>query len=95
MSLAERGESLAELAVDLVEGLLTDIAVDAVTRLGRARRVSPHHLALQVPGLCHTHCPDRHDHRAECAYCRRRGNCFADGADGETEVEAEAQTGAG
>ena len=59
-----------------VDNLLTLLGLDLVNRLARKRRVSPHHLALAVPGLCHTHAPDdRLIHG--CHYCRRRGNCFA------------------
>jgi len=68
--------------IDRLEALLTDQAVALINPLARARRVSPHHLALAVPGLCHTHGPDRRvldgaRGGTACAYCRRRGNCFA------------------
>lgn len=73
----ERGEAAAARVVDAVDDLLTSEAVGLVNRLAAARRVSPHHLALAVPGLCHAHGPD--DRRAVpgCAYCARCGNCFA------------------
>lgn len=61
-----------------LDELLTDAAVSIVNALARARRVSAHHLALQVPGLCHTHAPDRRPAVPGCAYCARRGNCFAE-----------------
>ncbi len=71
-----KGERLARQTIDRLEALLTDTAVSLVNSLSRARKVSPHHLALGVPGLCHAHGPDRR-HGPGCAYCRRRGNFFA------------------
>lgn len=62
-----------------VEALLLDHAVRVLNAVGARRRVSAHHLALAVPGLCHTHAPDAVVHD-DCAWCRRRGNRFA-GAD--------------
>lgn len=65
-----------------IEWLLETHALAIVNHLARKRRVSPHHLALAVPGLCHSHVPDDRLHtRAPdvCAYCQRRGNCFAVG----------------
>lgn len=84
-SLDTRGQQLAARTIDRLEQLLSDTAVSLVNSLARARKVSPHHLALGVPGLCHSHGPDRRlldrrllaDGPDPCAYCRRRGNCFA------------------
>ena len=70
------GQRLAALVIDRLELILSDTAVCLVNSAARARKVSPHHLALAVPGLCHTHGPDLRDHGQRCAYCRRRGNCF-------------------
>ncbi len=91
--LAARGEALAAACAQRVDQLLTETAVWLVNGAASARRVAPHHLAACVPGLCHTHGPDRRvfDGRlaaaaaaaappGECAYCWRRGNCFAAGA---------------
>lgn len=88
MSLEARGEALAAACVQRVDQLLADTAVWLVNGVASARRVAPLHLAVCVPGLCHTHGPDPrvYDGRAaaaaavgpgECAYCWRRGNCFA------------------
>ena len=89
MDLQARGEALAARVRDALDAALTDHAARLVNAAARARRLPPHHLALRVPGLCHTHAPDRRvfDGSAAdlppCAYCRRRGNCFAaGGADG-------------
>ena len=71
-----RGEALAVRVVDAVEDHLTAVGLLCINRLARARRVSPHHLAVCVPGLCHTHGPDGRPAVPGCAYCRRRGNCF-------------------
>lgn len=82
-SLEARGERLASQTIDRLEALLSDTGVSLINPLARARRVSPHHLALGVPGLCHAHGPDRRHGvpaaatGAACAYCLRRGNCFA------------------
>ena len=78
LDLGLRGERLASRTIDRLEALLSDTGVSLVNSLARARKVSPHHLALGVPGLCHAHGPDRRHGPAAggCAYCRRRGNCF-------------------
>jgi hypothetical protein len=55
--------------------LLSDSAVDLLVFVGRLRHASPHHLALSVPGLCHTHNP-REGLDPTCLYCRRHGNAF-------------------
>jgi hypothetical protein len=68
----------ALLAVaDIVDDLLTDLAVHLVAATGKARHVSPQYLALSVPGLCHSHNPCVRTQQPGCAYCARRGNCFA------------------
>ena len=64
-----------EVLRDRVDDLLTEFALALVNALARARKVSPHHVALAVPGLCHTHVPDARLVDG-CAFCRRRGNCF-------------------
>ena len=79
-----RGQRLAERTVQALDALLTSHALHFVNALARARKVSPHHVALQVPGLCHTHGPDTRvfdgsDGGRRCAYCARRGNCFSGG----------------
>lgn len=61
-----------------VDDLLTDLATDLVAAAGKARHVSPQYLALSVPGLCHSHNPCLRT-QPGCAYCARRGNCFAVG----------------
>ena len=58
------------------EAAVEALALGLVNAVARARKVSPHHLALLVPGLCHAHCPDRRAAVPGCAYCARRGNCF-------------------
>lgn len=58
-----------------IEQALTDCALTLVNSLARACRVSPHHFALEVPGLCHTHAPDGRPVDG-CLYCARRGTCF-------------------
>lgn len=86
-----RGQQLAARTIEALEHILTEHAVDLVNSLARAHKVSPYHVALQVPGLCHSHGPDRRvlDGRPgsggsgsgqptqACAFCVRRGNCFA------------------
>ena len=72
----ERGEAAASRVIDAVDDHLTSVAVGLVNRLAAARRVSPHHVALAVPGLCHVHGPDGRRAVPGCAYCARRGNCF-------------------
>ena len=68
---------MAAALLDDLEALVVDYAVGLVNSVARARRVSPHHLALVVPGLCHTHLPDGRPAVPGCAYCARRGNSFA------------------
>lgn len=60
-----------------VEAVLQGLGLTAINSLALRRRVSPFHLALLVPGLCHTHAPDSTSRPNGCAYCRRRGNVFA------------------
>lgn len=72
----ERGAAVASRVLEAVDDHLTSHAVGLVNRVAAARRVSPHHLALAVPGLCHSHGPDGRDRVPGCAYCARRGNCF-------------------
>lgn len=61
---------------DRVDDLLSEVALGLVNVVAKSRKFSPHHVALLVPGLCHTHCPDGRVVNG-CAYCARRGNCFA------------------
>lgn len=72
-----RGHQVARQVLDAIETLASDHALKLINSVAAARRVSPHHLALAVPGLCHTHLPDERAAVPGCAYCRRRGNCFA------------------
>ena len=73
----ERGRRVAADLVDSLEAYAVAHAASLVNAVARARRVSAHHLALAVPGLCHEHLPDERAVVPGCAYCRRRGNCFA------------------
>lgn len=74
--LEARAQQLARTTLAAVDDLLSRHALALVNRVAARRKVSPYHVALLVPGLCHTHPP--HAARVdECAYCRRRGNCFA------------------
>lgn len=75
-SVSARGAAAATRLLDALEALSTGHAVGLVNGVARARRVSPHHLALAVPGLCHTHLPDARAVVPGCAYCARRGNVF-------------------
>lgn len=68
--------SLARRAIGAVECLVSGHAEDCVRALAAARKLQPLHLALEVPGLCHTHNPSRRLH-ADCAYCLRAGNVFS------------------
>lgn len=77
-----RGEAACTRLIDALDALATDHAVALVNSVARARRVSPHHLALAVPGLCHSHLPDERAAVPGCVYCARRGNCFARGPGG-------------
>ncbi len=63
-----------------IDEVLSRFAVALVNRVAGRARVSAHHVALVVPGLCHTHLPDARLVEG-CAYCRRRGNVFAAGGD--------------
>jgi hypothetical protein len=75
VTLEARGLLLRDVTVRGIDDLLSDVALSLVNSVAARRRVSPHHLALAVSGLCHSHGPCR-DLVAGCAYCRRRGNCF-------------------
>lgn len=70
--------SAARRVLLAADDLLSDLAVDLVAAVGKARHVSPQYLALAVPGLCHAHNPCASPRPGSCAYCARRGNCFAD-----------------
>lgn len=72
------GAALADRTIQRLEQLVSDCAVALINSVARSRKVSPHHLALCVVGLCHSHGPDRRQLCDGCAYCRRRGNCFAE-----------------
>lgn len=72
-----RGAEVARRLLDRLEPVAVEFAVGLVNSVARARRVSPHHLALAVPGLCHVHLPDGRAAVPGCAYCARRGNSFA------------------
>ena len=62
--------------VDRVEKIQLAAASTVINALAAHHKVQPFHVALHVPGLCHAHNP-RRDTAPDCAYCRRRGNCFA------------------
>ena len=62
--------------MDSAEQLLIDFAVTLVVALAKQHKVNPHHLALAVPGLCHTHHPSPTVHAA-CVFCQRTGNVYA------------------
>lgn len=68
---------VAHRLLDSLEAFVVAHAASLVNGVARARRVSAHHLALAVPGLCHEHLPDERAVVPGCAYCRRRGNAFA------------------
>lgn len=78
-------EARAAAVVAAVRARLDDAlvawGVDAVNRVAANRRVVPYHVALAVPGLVHAHAPDRRVLAHACAFCRRRGNCFAERGD--------------
>ena len=69
MSIEELSETACAEAISLV---LNHVA--SVTKIPAA------HLAIEIPGCCHTH-PPTTDVVGGCAYCARRGNCFAGAAD--------------
>lgn len=79
MDLCSRGQALSRKISDFLDSHLTDLAVCLINQTAAERRVSPHHLALAVPGVCHAHSPDTQIH-ADCSFCHRRGNYFASAA---------------
>lgn len=78
------GHRFAARYLDRIDGILTSLAARLINSTASRRKVSAHHLALAVPGVCHGHAPDARLHD-ECAYCRRRGNCFATAQQEEDE----------
>ena len=74
--LGARGAAIARRAVERVEALQSDLAQHLLNAVARKYRVSPYHLALRVPGVCHEHSPTSKLVHG-CAYCRRRGNVTA------------------
>jgi hypothetical protein len=52
-------------------------AAEVVADIAGRKKISPQYLALAVPGMCHTHVPSRKRKFSDCAFCTRRGNCFA------------------
>ena len=78
-------EELARRYLALLDEALVSWGVDVVNRLALRHRLAPFHVALTVPGLCHAHAPDTRPAVHGCAYCKRRGNCFAsDQEEGQT-----------
>lgn len=71
---------------DRVESVQSVIAARLIDALAAQHKVQPLHVALHVPGLCHAHDP-RRSLAADCAYCARRGNCFApNGGGADTDM---------
>ena len=70
--------TFAQRTIDAVETLLSRAAQEFVRGLAAARKIQPLHLALAVPGLCHTHNPCKFL-ADDCAYCARAGNVFVAG----------------
>ena len=70
--------TFAQRAIDAVEALLSRAAQEFVRGLAAERKIQPLHLALAVPGLCHTHNPCKFL-ADDCAYCARAGNVFVPG----------------
>ncbi len=64
-SIEEIGEMACGQAVSAVLGHVASVT-----------KIPASHLALEVPGSCHTHSPTTCVVDG-CAYCARNGNCFA------------------
>lgn len=71
-----RAARLADDILREVDALLVSYAASLLNGVATARRVSAHHLAVAVPGVCHEHGPDDRARVPGCAYCKRRGNCL-------------------
>ena len=74
----DAAETFAQRTIDAVERLLSRAAQEFVRGLAAARKIQPLHLALAVPGLCHTHNPCKFL-AEDCAFCSRAGNVFVPG----------------
>ena len=77
-NLQKLGQDLVQRYLVQLDEVLVSWGVDVVSRLALRQRLAPFHVALVVPGLCHTHAPDTRTAVDGCAYCERRGNCFAE-----------------
>lgn len=79
-------DTFAQRTIDAVEALLSRAAEEFVRGLAAARKIQPLHLALAVPGLCHTHNPCKFLVE-ECAFCSRAGNVFVPGPAWRTRAD--------
>ena len=78
-NIREQGAAIAQRAIARVEALQSGVSECLINAVARKHRVSPYHIALRVPGVCHDHTPTTRLIDG-CAYCRRRGNVLADPA---------------
>ncbi len=70
-----------------LDDFLVDHAAEVVAHIAKSKRISPQYLALEVPGVCHTHVPSK-KRKQDCAFCTRRGNCFEDAAEAGAAADA-------
>lgn len=76
---------------EVIDDHMVKYASGVIATLAAAKKVSPQYLAMDVPGVCHTHAPCR-KRKFDCAFCERRGNCFAPPADGDGPTDNEPAT---
>jgi hypothetical protein len=74
---------LPEGVREAIDDHLVECAAMVIADIAGQKKISPQYLALAVPGMCHTHAPSK-KRKFDCAFCDRRGNCFAD-PDAEAE----------
>ena len=60
-----------------IDDHLVTYAAKIIATIATEKKISPQYLALAVPGVCHTHAPSKKRKFDDCAFCERRGNCFA------------------
>ena len=80
--LLAQGAAIAERTIQRLEALQSGVSECLINAVARKHRVSPYHLALRVPGVCHDHSPTTKPIDG-CAYCRRRGNVLAQDGHGD------------
>lgn len=82
---------VSRTAAEAAETAVSAVAEAVVTHVARSKKANAMHVAMRVPGLCHTHAPTLDGVVDECGYCRRRGNALSttSGDDGDGDDDGD------